>query len=121
MKSIRTRLGYEEVVVDGKTEDDDRILITREAQVVSNEEAERLEKAANRVGVELKVEDYVEGEDGAEGGNPAPRVVQTPDLSAGVSAVSGQGAPVSTPGATDDSTDTSKAGRSGSSSTGRNN
>jgi len=119
MKMIRTRLGYEQVLLprpgqEHNGEDVETILITREGREVSDDDAEFYRVAAAKVGVQLKVDDVADpapatgavAEDLPDGSQPAkgptndggtPAQVTSPDLSAGVAAVTGQGAPVETP------------------------
>lgn len=106
MKTIRTLRGWEAVTVG---EGDDAVTIGRVPLSVSNAEADRLEKAAAELNVSVVVEE-TDGDD--TDGNAPSGVTPTPDLSAGVSAVTGQGDAV----VTDDSgeTTTTKRRRSGS-------
>ena len=88
MKHVRTARGYQSLTVEGTTVDG----TPRE---VSNELADKLEKAGAEYGVKVLVFD--KAEDAAEGiQHRAAQSGQAPDLSAGIAIVTGTGAPVET-------------------------
>lgn len=96
MKMVRTRLGYEEVVLHDPREEGATLTLTREAVKVSNKVADELIQAAAMAGVELKVVDIGEDEpeDPTDSVGGVPSTVEPVDLSAGVAAVTGTGEPV---------------------------
>lgn len=107
MKTIRTRLGFEAVTLG---EGDERVTIGRTPLTVADAKAAEYQKAAESVGVDVVVADVDD-----EAGNPVPTTIASPDLSAGTSAVTGQGDPVESPDTTTDGGDkpartTKKAG-----------
>lgn len=102
MKHVRTARGYQALVVPKGADSKEKVTVTGTAQEVSNELAEDIEKHAELAGVEVIVTD-----DAPAAGDAPALATSTPDLSAGVSAVSGTGDPVTTP---DTTTTKKKAG-----------
>lgn len=103
MKHVRTARGYESLVV---THDGKQHTVSASPLEVSNEAADAIQTAAEGAGVAVVVGDSAEEVAGSS-------VQPQPDLSAGVSAVSGTGDPVTTPGTTtepDTGTTKKKAG-----------
>lgn len=90
MKFVRTARGYQALTLEDVT-------VTGRPSEVSDENATKLEKAGAENGVTVLVFDSLDK--ASEGLAEATRLgVATPDLSAGVSAITGTGAPVLSPG-----------------------
>lgn len=111
MKHVRTARSYRSLTVDVGTEDNPKQLtVTGEPLEVSDENADKLEKAGASVGVEVLVFD--EADDAREGTvHRAARSGVAPDLSAGIAVITGTGDPVSTPGTTPDGGEPEQAGQ----------
>lgn len=100
MKYVRTARGYQNLKLEDTT-------VTGTPQKVSNELADQLVAAGEQHGVEVIVYD---SEDDAQAAARSTLTSVTPDLSAGVAAVTGTGDPVQTPGTTPEGDEPSQAG-----------
>lgn len=104
MKYVSTARGYQRLVV---AED---VTLSSVPQKVSVADADAYAKTAKAAGVELVIVDESDEAAAAAAAAPASVTGRTPDLSAGVSFVSGSGDPVQTPGATPEGTTPEQAG-----------
>lgn len=93
MKQIRTRRGWEAVVVAAADGDTAEVLLSGEPLTVSNKAAAAYESTAADLGVEVVVSDA----DGDHDDDTPDAPARTPDLSEGIAATTGQGDPVETP------------------------
>lgn len=111
MKFVRTARSYRSLTVDVGTEDNPKQLtVTGEPLKVSDENADKLEKAGAENGVTVLVFDS-QDEAGEGVVHRAARSGVAPDLSAGIAIITGTGDPVSTPGTTPDGDEPSQAGQ----------
>jgi hypothetical protein len=96
MKYVRTARGYQSLKLD------DELTVDGTLQEVSNDNADKLAKAGDEYGVPVLVFDSEDEAREALGEVPFTVGSRTPDLSEGVAAVTGRGAPVQTFGGTPD-------------------